>query len=257
MVGLAFASNHRINVLAAVTGLGMAFYLAIEPTPQWLLLLLAALVGIGTDAIIRSHPTTAAVGPTDTVVYLAVPVLAIMATGIALEEAASGYWSLLAAVLVTPPLAALFYALYLSLEASAPTYQPARIALNAAACLVAFAFYALAYEYELGVIAAAFVVGLTSALLALLLLLEGEGDIYRLSLYSGLVGLVMAEARWALNSTPLDYLLAAAFLLSSFYLLTGLLQRYFSNRLTWRAAGEFATTAMIALVIIMIAHAVN
>lgn len=257
MVVAALAFNPRLNLLAVVFGLGLAFYLAIEPTPLWLLLLLAALVGLGTDAILRGHPASRVAGPTDTAVYLALPILATLAAGISLEHAVGGYWAVPVAAVVTPPFALLLYALYLSLEPSAPAYQTARLGVNAAAYVVAFAFYALTYEFDRGVVVAAFVVGLTSALLAVEILREGDDDIYRLSLYSGLVGLVMAQARWALNFTPLDDLLAAAFLLTAFYLATGPLQHHLAQRLSGRTAAEFATTALVALAIIAIARAIS
>lgn len=255
MVSIATSPVHRVNVLAGVFGLGLAFYLAIEPTPLWLLLVLAALVGIGTDAIVRRHPASAVVGPTDTVVYLALPTLATVAAGISLERAVGGYWSLLAAAAVAAGFAALLHGWYLSLEAAAPAYATGRLVLNAASYLVVFAFYALAYEFDLGVEAGGFVVGLTSALVTLELLREGESDIRRLALYGGLVGLVMAQARWGLNFTPLDDFLAAATLLTAFYVLTALLQQHFARGLSWRTVDELSITAAVALSVIVIAHA--
>ena len=49
--------SDRANLLAIVLGVGMAFFLAIEPTQEWLLLLLAGLAALGTDGVLRSHPS--------------------------------------------------------------------------------------------------------------------------------------------------------------------------------------------------------
>src|SRR3990170_7764458 len=126
MVKVEAAPFHRANILAAVFGLGLAFYLAIEPTPLWLLLLLAALVGVGVDAIVRNHPASVAAGPTGTVVYLPLATLATVAAGIALERVTGGYWWVLATAAVTPALGLLLHASYLSLEVAGAGYQAAR-----------------------------------------------------------------------------------------------------------------------------------
>jgi hypothetical protein len=46
----------RIHILAVVLALGMTTYLAVEPSQNWLLLLLCGLAAIGTDGIVRHHP---------------------------------------------------------------------------------------------------------------------------------------------------------------------------------------------------------
>ncbi len=249
-------SNPRLNILSVVIGLGMAFYLAIEPTPQWLLLVLVAIAGFGLDFVLRQYIVDEPGDVTETAVYLIMPILTVIATGISLEHILDGFWALPVAISVTPAVGAIFYMLCVSLDNPSPITQTARIVLNAAVYLVAFAFYSLTYEFDLGVIESGFVVGLASALLTPEILRESEDNIYRLATYGAVVGYVMAQARWALDFTPLDGLLGAAFLLTSFYVVTGLLQHYFARRLNWQSTSEFATTALVALFVILVARVI-
>ena len=60
----------RIHVLAVVLALGLTLYLTVEPTQNWLLLLLTALAAFGTDAIVRHHPQATFERLDDTALYL-------------------------------------------------------------------------------------------------------------------------------------------------------------------------------------------
>ena len=257
MLAAALTSNNRISLLTAVFGLGMIFYLAIEPTPVWLLLPLAALVAVGAHALIRNHPSLRSLDPADTVFFLVLPTLAVIATGVSLEEAVDGYASAPIAIVITPPFAILLYSLYASFDPSHPAYPFARVTLTITAYLIAFALYALSYSLDLNVAGSAFVIGLSTTLLAPEILRESESSLFRLSIYGALLGLVLAQTRWILNFTPLDGHLAAAFLLAGFYCLAGLLQHHFAGSLTPRAAGEFLATGVTAIFIITIAQAVS
>src|SRR4030067_415184 len=48
--------SDKANLLAIVLGVGMAFFLAIEPTQEWLLLVFAGLAPLGVGGVLRSHP---------------------------------------------------------------------------------------------------------------------------------------------------------------------------------------------------------
>ena len=49
----------HIPLLAVVYSLGLALFLAVEPTQPWILLAIVALVGLGTDGILRARPGAA------------------------------------------------------------------------------------------------------------------------------------------------------------------------------------------------------
>src|SRR4030066_186278 len=90
--------------MAALFGAGFTAFLAIEPTQNWLLLLLAGLVALGTDAVVRTHPRARFQRLDDTALFLFVPVLFTLSLGLFLEEVADSYWSVPAGVGAPPPL---------------------------------------------------------------------------------------------------------------------------------------------------------
>ncbi len=75
----------RLHVMAALFGLGLLAFLAIEPTQNWLLLLLAGLTALGTDGIVRTHPLARTPRLDDTALYLFVPVLFALSLGLFLD----------------------------------------------------------------------------------------------------------------------------------------------------------------------------
>src|SRR3989304_3918561 len=50
--------SDKANLLAIVLGVGMAFFLAIEPTQEWLLLVLAGLAALGGGGVLPPPPTS-------------------------------------------------------------------------------------------------------------------------------------------------------------------------------------------------------
>ncbi len=106
----------RLHVMAGVFGIGLTAFLAIEPTQNWLLLLMALLAGLGTDGIVRTHPQSPFRHLDETALYLFVPVLFTLAVGLFLEEAAEGYWTVPAGLLAALPFAILVQAEYNSVQ---------------------------------------------------------------------------------------------------------------------------------------------
>ena len=75
----------RIPLLAAVFTIGLALFIGIDPVQPWILLALTAIVGLGADGIIRSHPRGNFHTIADTAPYLFVPVLFTLSAGLFLE----------------------------------------------------------------------------------------------------------------------------------------------------------------------------
>jgi hypothetical protein len=247
----------RANLLAIVLGVGMAFYLAIEPTQPWLLLLVAGLAALGTDGVLRSHPASPFTRPDDTVAFLILPALLTLGGGLFLEDVVSGYWSLGAAFATIPIFTALLYGQYLSVDARSPAYTGARMVANVAVYVTAFAFFSVVYEFEVGLLATAFCVGLVSLLLSLEMLREVELEPRPTLLYSTAIATVLAQVTWSLHFLPLESFLAAAFLLLCLYVATGVVQNHLLRQLDLLTAGEFAAVAVVGLAIVVIAHAAS
>jgi hypothetical protein len=254
--------SDRANLLAIVLGVGMAFFLAIEPTQEWLLLLLAGLAALGTDGILRSHPSSPFARIDDTASFLFLPALLTLGGGLFLEDVIEGYWSAPVGALTTIGFAALLNGQYLSVDARWPVYPTARLVVSICAYVAAFALYSVVYEFDVGLLGGAFAVGLASLLLSLEILREATPvgstpQIRTAAVYPCAIGLMLAQLTWSLHFLPLEGFLAAAFLLLAFYAATGVAQNYLLRQLDLATAGEFAVVAAVGLSIVVIAHNVG
>jgi len=241
----------HIPVMAAAYAFGLALFLAVEPTKPWILLVLVGLVAIGTDGILRTHPKGNFEGLADTAPFLFVPVLLALASGLFLEEVVEGYWALPAVLAAAALFAASLYAEYVAVRSEGPSYPLGRFTLNVLTYLSAFGFYAVVYSFDVDLLPSAFAVGLVSLLLSVEIFREAEADPYRALVFAGVIGLVVAEARWSLHFIPLEGFLAGVFLLLAFYLTTGLIQHYLTGHLNRSIAVEFllVTAAGLSIVI--------
>src|SRR3970282_559193 len=128
----------RVHAMAAVFGIGLAAFLAIEPTQNWLLLLLAGLVALGTDAVVRTHPRARFQRLDDTALFLFVPVLFTLSLGLFLEEVADSYWSVPAGLAASVPFAAVLQAEYNSVDRRLRVYGGAPLILHTPTHLIPF-----------------------------------------------------------------------------------------------------------------------
>ena len=240
-----------IPLLTLVYALGLALFLTVEPTKPWILLAVVGLVGLGTDGILRTHPAARISGVADTAPYLFVPVLLALASGFFLEETVRGYGAAPAVIGASALMAAALYGEYATAISQGPSYALGRLLLNVLTYLAAFAFYAVVYEFDVELLPSAFAVGLFSMLLAVEVFREAEADAYRALVFSGVIGLVVAEARWALYFIPLEGFLAAVLLLLVFYLATGLIQHYLTGHLNRTIAVEFGLVTALGIAVVI------
>ena len=241
-----------IPLLAVVYGLGLALFLIVEPTKPWILLAVVALVGLGTDGILRTHTRAQLRGVADTAPFLFVPVLFALASGLFLEEVVRGYRAVPAAAGASVLLAVALYGEYASALRHGPSYSLGRLVLNILTYLSAFGFFAVVYEFEVDLLPSAVAVGLFSLLLAVEVFREAEADAYRALVFSAVIGLVVAEARWALYFIPLEEFLAAILLLLVFYQATGLVQHHLTGRLNRAIAIEFSLVTTVGVVVVIV-----
>jgi hypothetical protein len=245
-----------IPLLAVIYGLGVGMFLSVEPTRPWILLLLAALVALGTDGIIRSYPSGVFRDVADTAPYLLLPVLLALGAGLFFEDTATGYWVWPAAAVSAVALGAALYGQYVSVNPLAPAYPPARFILTMITYLTAFVFYAVVYSFDIALLPAAAAVSLVSVLLANDILREAEASPWRTLVYAAAIGLVVGEARWSLHFLPLEGFLAGVFLLLTFYVSTGLIHHTLIGNLTRPILAEFASVTLVGLVVVVLARIV-
>jgi hypothetical protein len=245
----------RVHVMAVLFALILTAYLAVEPTENWLLLLMCGLAALGTDAVVRHHPRSRFERVDDTALYLFIPVLFTLSLGLFLEEVASGYWTIAAGLLSAIPFWIIIRAEYESVDRESPNYQSTRLILNIAAYVIAFLFFATIYDFDLDLFPAAFAAGIISVLLAIEVLREEGMDTGRTIFYALAIGVLVGEASWSTHFLPLENSAAAVFLLLAFYLMTGLTHHYLAGRLDRKTATEFSVVALAGLVIVVLSHA--
>lgn len=238
-----------LYALAVVLALGMTAFLAMEPTPNWLLLLLSGLAGLGTNHIVWTHPKARFKRLDDTALFLFVPTLFTLGLGLFLKEVAGGDWTIAAGLASVALFWAILWAEYESVDDSGPSCQRARLVLNLMTYVTAFLFFATIYDFKLSLLETAFAAGIVSLLLAIEVLREEAIDTLHTILYALAIGMLLAEAAWATHFLPLEGSAAAVFLLLALYLMTGMMHNYLGDRLNLRTAGEFIAVALVGLLV--------
>jgi hypothetical protein len=99
---------------------------------------------------------------------------------------------------------------------------------------------------------AAITVGLVSLLLAVEVFRESETDPVRALVFAAAIGIVVAQARWALYFLPLESYLAGVFLLLVFYLTSGLIQHHLNDDLRPPVIAEFSLITVLGVMIVTI-----
>jgi hypothetical protein len=233
----------RIHAFAVVFALGLTLFLAIEPTENWILLLMTGLTAIGADNIVRSHPRGSFHRIDDTALFLFIPVLFTLSTGLFFEEVVSGHWTILAGIGSVVPYWFILRAEYESVERDHPNYHYQRFVLNVATYVIALFFFLTIYDFDLDLVTSALAAGIVSVLLGIEVLREEAMDTSRTITYALATGVLLAEAVWATHFLPLDANGAAVFLLVAFYLMTGLMHNFLASRLSGWTTVVFAGVA--------------
>ena len=241
----------RVPLLAFIFGCGLLLFLTISPTKPWVLLVLTVLVALGSDGILREHPHAKRekdVAWTAPLLFL--PTLLALSAGLFMEEALDGYWFVAGAVAAAALMAAVLYAESATIDDQSFYYPAARFVLNVATFLTGFGFYVVVYAFDVSLVPAAVTVGLVSMLLAVEVLREAEADPVRALVFAGAIGVIVAEARWALYFLPLESYLAGVFLLLVFYIASGLVQHHLDDDLRGPVFAEFGVISALGVVIV-------
>jgi hypothetical protein len=246
--------THRVVILSGLVALGTMLFLGVSSTQPWVLLVVIIVALLGADGILRGHPSGACRTIADSSPYLFIPVLLPLSASLFFERFVHGYWSIPCGALTGALFGAVIYGEYSSIDPDAPNYTLARFLVNVGAYLTTFALYTVAYAYDLALLPAAVTVGLSSLLVCIEVLREGEDDPVRVIGMGGVIGVLVAETRVALNFLPLGDFLGAVVLLLAFYLLTGLLHSYLVGHFDRATISEFAIVAAGGIAIIIAAQ---
>ncbi len=262
-----FPDRDRLSVITAVIVLAYALARFVElPAREYstilfgsklglalnsqllLLLMVAALISTGSESLIRSHPRAAS-GYSRTVLHWILPGCTALGLGLLLELAPTGpvWWlglAISAFLLIT-----VLVAEYTVVDPDDPAYYSAAVGLTALTFIVSLALFSWARFIGVrAALSATFAAGLAGLLSLRLFMLNG-GTLGRSLVCSGVVGLVVGEAMWALNywrATPTG---AGLLLLVIFYVCHGLLQQHLTGQLNRRTVIEYSLAGLIGGVI--------
>ena len=136
---------------------GLAFYLNVRPEQHWILALTALIAGIAVESSVRSHPEWRG-GAFGALSYALLPVLAVLAAGLFIDEAVGGYGRVAAGLAAGAATGVLLFAEY---HAIAPgrLFGPMRLVLAVATYLTALAMFTVFFTQDLNLPASAAAVG--------------------------------------------------------------------------------------------------
>ena len=214
--------------------------------PLLIQLLVAALISTGADLLIRSHPRYAEpAAPRTTVVHWIVPGAAALVVGAGLERLPDGpaWWAGLAGAAFT--LMAVLVAEFTVVDHADPGHDAAGLALGALAYGLALVMFAILHSSGMRALAAAGIAGVVAAGLAWRLFVLNGASLACGALYGLVVGLICAEALWAVLYWRVGPGAAAALLMLVFYLSAGLAGQHLAGRLTRRVWLEYGLVGLL------------
>jgi hypothetical protein len=213
-----------------------------------MLVLVAALISAGADTLIRSHPAFES-RSRPTVIHWILPAAAALVLGGALNLAPDGPVWWLGLGLSAVALLVVLVAEYVVVDRADPAWELAALGLAAAAYALALLGFTVLYGLGARAAISATLGGLLAAALALRLFRLRAVEGARASLYAGVVGLITAEALWAVSYWRITPVSAGLLAMIPFYLAAGLAQQHLAGRLTRRLWIEYGLVGALALLI--------
>ena len=219
-------------------------------TDSLLLVLIPVLTCAGVDWVLRDHPDVRGGEIPYLFPFWIAPGFAALALSLLLTRIPS--WPLWIVILIVGVvmIATLVFAEYVSLSPNARGYAIARLALTGVSYAIAFALFTLIYSARERSIISATLTTLIAAGLALDLMAPHIIGLRTAAIFAGIIGLMVGQATWALNYWNISNWSAGVLLLTIFYILIGLAQQYFQDRLSRAVLIEFAVVAVVALVVV-------
>ncbi len=242
--------NGFLAVITVLTTLSFLMFVLVEPSPRWILVVVALGVAAGMDGVLRATWRAAFARGEDTTPYLFLPALYVFAAPLLIEHNITGHTVLVWALLAGLGFGAIAVAEVLSVRTGSPLYRYARMVTTGAAYFAAFSLLAMTYVLNLGVVPAFIATWFIGTMLAIEVVREGEVDPVETTVFAALVGLVLSQVRWLLFYLPLDGYLAGLALVLVFYFVTGVLHSYVLRQLNRITAAQYALVTTIGMVLV-------
>jgi hypothetical protein len=266
-----FPSLDRLSVLTAVILLAYALTRALDlPTravgttlfgsavgielngPLLMLLLVAALISAGADALIRSHPRLEGWTRYATAIHWILPGATALALGSVLNRTPDGPLWWLGLGLSAVALIAVLVAEYTVVDRADAAWDLAALGLTALTFALALVLFALLHSLSARALISASAAGLFAAALALRLFVLKDAAPGEAALYAAVVGLITAETVWALNYWRVSASSATLLALVPFYLSAGIAQQQLAGRLNRRLWIEYAVVGALGLAVALL-----
>lgn len=229
-----------------VAGAGLIAYLTLRPVEGWILWLTVGLVALAVDGLVRGSPRWEEDSPFASIIYIVLPALAVLGTGLFIDSAVQGYARPVCGLAGAMVVGAVVFGEYHTVDYGSRLYGGMRLALAIATYLTAFALFTVIYGRDVPIAVSGGLIGLVALALSVELLRESR-LLGPSSLLAGLaIGLSLAELRLAFYFFPLDDLLAGALLIIGFYLATGLVHHLLDHDLEFSTTAEYVLVATVA-----------
>ena len=261
MMGLRLFSRRYAAVVGVATA-GMLVSSALTSPYATLLVSLTALfVGGGTLSVVRSQPSSGSRLRRAPIAHTIVPATLAFGGALFTLQLLGVFYRPLGMALTSGGVALAVYCQYVLAapldhkpayrtrlpdgQAGRPAF--ARLVTDLSVYLAAFLLFVVLLNTGLDSLLSALGLGIVSGLLCLELFQGAEDDPRRAALYSGVVGVLMAQVSWVLHYESFDHVVTGLLLLLGFYLLSGLVHNHLLNRLSRGVALEFIGVTVIGL----------
>jgi hypothetical protein len=249
VIVLAYALTRVIDLPARVFSasvFGSPLNLALDG-PFLIHVIVAALISTGAESLIRSHPYFSAHPAERALRHWILPGLTALVLGVALATVPDPRWWWLELGASVLALLAVLIAEYVVVDPADARHDAAALALTALTYALALTFFALLYSLNYRALLSASLCGLASLLMALRAFTLKAISPGRAMLYALLVGLICAEAFWAVTYWRVTPGAAALLVMVPFYASLGLAQQHLMGRLTRRVWLEYLVVSVIGL----------
>lgn len=220
--------------------------------PGLMLLLVAALISVGSDTLIRSHPLFKEQPTKRSLPHWILPGATALVLGSALNQASNGPGWWLGLGLSALALLAVLVAEYIVVDPEDIAWDAAALVLGALAYVLALILFALLRQLNAPAIISAGVGGLLAAGVAWRLFALKGAPLGRAALYAGLVGLISAEVIGIINYWHITSIGAALVIIMAFYFSLGIAQQHLAGRLTRRVWIEYGAVSILGLIIALL-----
>jgi hypothetical protein len=220
--------------------------------PFLMLVFTAALISAGSEMIIRAHPLFAGQPARRTLIHWILPGATALVMSAALSQVSSTplWWLGLGFSVVA--LVVVLIAEYVVVDPNDPRREVAALALTTLAYLLALILFILLRRLGARAAISATLGGGVAAALTLRLFALKFAPLWRSALYAAFVGLICAEAIWALNYWAISANGAALITMIPFYVGEGLAEQHLLGRLTRRIWIEFGAVGSLVLLLALV-----